>query len=63
MKKVLLLLAVMLFVWCANKATISCPSCVINGADGSTTYTCTDCKVEAEVSDDFISLPTLGGRE
>ena len=60
MKKVLLLLAVTLFVGCANKSSLSCPSCNITSSDGNTSFVCTECTVEATASEDFISLPRLG---
>jgi len=54
-----------LFTGCANKASVSCPSCTIEtktDASGSTTsMSCTECKVEAQASQprDLGILPSL----
>jgi len=58
MKKILLAAALtaVMFTGCANKATISCPSCTISTAEG---YVCQDCTIEAELKKDmqFIEIP------
>jgi len=50
-----------LFTGCANKASVSCPSCTISMDGNSTKMECTECKVEAQASEmkDIGILPII----
>ena len=59
MKLILIICIVMLFIGCANKIEIKCPSCTIESSNGNTSYSCTECTIEASGTEDFnfISIP------
>ena len=59
MKLILIGCIAMLFIGCANKIEVKCPSCEITSTDGNTSYSCTECTIEATGSEDFsfISIP------
>ena len=61
MKKVLMIACIaMVFVGCANKIEVKCPSCEIQSVEGNTSYSCTECTIEASGTEDFsfISIPS-----
>jgi len=62
MKLILIACIAMLFIGCANKIEVKCPSCTIHSAEGNLTYDCKECTIEASGTEDFsfISIP---GRE
>ena len=53
------LMFALLFVGCANKIEVKCPSCTIESQDGATSYKCSECTIEASGKEDFnyISIP------
>ena len=59
MKIILIACIAMLFIGCANKIEVKCPNCTIKSADGKTSYSCTECTIEAIGKEDFsfISIP------
>jgi len=59
MKLILIVCVAMLFIGCANKIEVKCPSCTMESADGNTSYSCTECTIEASGTEDFnfISIP------
>ncbi len=61
MKKVLAIACLtLLFVGCANKIEVKCPSCNISSVEGNQSFECTECTIEATGQEDFsfISLPS-----
>ena len=62
MKIILIACVAMLFIGCANKIDVKCPSCTITSTEGNLTYDCKECTIEASGTEDFsfISIP---GRE
>ena len=44
---------------CANHVDVSCPSCSVSSVDGSVSYSCTECTMEASVKED-MSLISVG---
>jgi len=59
MKYFIMAVMAVMFLGCANKAKINCPDCNITNGE----YSCTGCKIEAEVREDFklLPLPNRGG--
>ncbi len=52
MKYLIMLLMVVGLVGCADKAIMQCPTCEITGTNDDVSYVCTDCTVEATVTED-----------
>ena len=62
MKKVMIavILALVALTGCVNKIAVKCPSCMITGSEGSVSYECTDCTIDASGTEDFsfIQIPS-----